>query len=183
VDPTIGTGGIIPCSVVVDGPNKYGEPALSINNSLKLAGAYAQSVGPVNLALGLGGILSSGVHYQKQRTVNVLIPGTTSNGGPTEVYYYDPRGNETTPSIYEIDTSLEATFTVWRSVELGLKGEIFNVTNIQRPVAVNNLNWCDDTTQGPTSSCAIARATFGSTTARGSFQAPRAYRLTALMRF
>ncbi len=191
VDPTVGTGGIIPCATVVDGANKYGEPALSINNSLKVAGAYAQSVGPVNLALGLGGIVSSGIHYQEQRTVNVMKPGCTPksnldnscDGGPTEVYYYDPRGNETTPSIYEIDTSLEATFTVWRSVELGLKGEIFNVTDIQRPVTANNLNWCGDTTQPANSACSVARATFGTATARNSFQAPRTYRLTALVRF
>jgi Carboxypeptidase regulatory-like domain/TonB-dependent Receptor Plug Domain len=183
LDPTIGTGGIIPCSIVDEGPNKTGQPALSINNSLKFGGAYVHSLGPVNLAAGLGGLVSSGIHYQKQRSVNVLIPGTTTNSGQAETYFYDPRGTETTPSIYEIDTSLEATFTVWKTIELGLKGEIFNVTNIQRQVTVNNLTWCGDATQAATSSCAISRANFGAATARGSYQAPRAYRLTALMRF
>ena len=185
VDLTVGGAGtgIIPCSVVVDGPNKYGEPTLSVNNSAKFGGAYTRSLGPVNLALGLGGLVSSGVHYQKQRTVNVLIPGTTRNGGPTEIYYYDPRGTETTPSIYQIDTSLEATFTVFKTLELGVKGEIFNVTNIQRQVTVDNLNWCDDTTAAPGSACAISRATFGTGTRRASFQVPRAYRLTTLVRF
>src|SRR6185295_6678591 len=105
--------------------NKSGQPALSINHSLKFGGAYVHSLGPVNLAAGLGGVVSSGVHYQKQRSVNVLIPGTTTNAGPAETYFYDARGNETTPSIYQIDTSLEATFTVWKTIELGLKGEIF----------------------------------------------------------
>jgi hypothetical protein len=189
VDPTVGSNGIIPCATVVDGPNKYGEPTLSINNTLRLSGAYARSVGPVNLAVGLGGLVSSGIHYQKQRTVNVLIPNCvitptrTCNGGPTEVYYYDARGNETTPSIYQVDASLEATFTVWRSIEVGLKGEIFNVTDQQRQVAVNNANWCDDTSSTASAACTAARATFGTGTARASFQAPRAYRLTALMRF
>lgn len=192
VDPTIGTGGIIPCSTVDEGPNKTGQPALSINNSLKAAGAYTQAVGPVNLALGLGGTVVSGVHYQKQRSVNVLKPGcvtlptdpaSTCLGGPAETFFYDARGTEVTPMIYEIDTSLEATFTVWRTVELGLKAEVFNVTNVQKQVVANNLTWCGDATQAPTTSCSIARANFGAATARGSFQAPRAYRLTALLRF
>jgi hypothetical protein len=183
IDPTIGTNGVIPCSIVDEGPNVTGQTGLSINHTIHAAGAYTQSVGPVNLALGLGGLFETGVRYQKQRTVNVLFPGTTVNAGPTETYLYEPLGAETTPSIYEIDTSLEATFTVWRSIELGLKGEVFNVTNVQRPVTVNNLTWCDDATQPANSSCSIARATFGSATSRGSFQAPRAYRLTALVRF
>ena len=72
---TIGTGGFIPCSVVNDGPNKTGQPTLSINHSVKAAGAYAQSVGPVNLALGLGGAVPSGIHYQQQRTMNDPHPG------------------------------------------------------------------------------------------------------------
>jgi|GEM_PF-634839 len=183
VDPTVGTGGVIPCSIVDEGSNVTGEPVLSIRNSLKFGGAYVHSLGPVNLAAGLGGLVSSGVRYQKQRSMNVLLPGTTTNAGPTQTLFYDARGSETTPSIYEIDASLEATFTVWKTIELGLKGEIFNVTNIQRQVTVNNTNWCDDATQGPATSCAIARANFGTATARSAFQAPRAYRLTALMRF
>jgi hypothetical protein len=183
VDLTIGTGGVIPCSIVDDGPNKLGEPIDSINNSFKVFGAYTRSLGPVNLALGLGGQFATGIHYQQQRSVNVLIPGTTTNSGAAETYFYEARGNETTPSIYEIDTSLEATFTVFRSLELGLKGEVFNVTNVQRQTNVNNLTWCADASAPAASTCGIARATFGAGTARGSYQAPRAYRLTTLVRF
>ncbi|HXM75697.1 MAG TPA: hypothetical protein VN971_02890, partial [Thermoanaerobaculia bacterium] len=105
------------------------------------------------------------------------------NAGPLEVYYYDARGTETTPSIYQIDTSLEVTFTIFRSVELGVKGEVFNITNIQRQVDANNLNWCDDATQAASSTCGQARATFGTATARSAFQPPRSYRLTTLVRF
>jgi hypothetical protein len=188
VDTTVGSGGFIPCSIVDEGPNKTGQPKLSISNSLKFFGAYLQSVGPVNLALGLGGQVASGVRYQRQRTVNVLIPGCTPvpgktcNAGPTETFFYDARGSETTPSIYQIDASLEATFNVWRTIELGVKGEIFNITDQQRQVNINNLNWCDDAS--PTNgTCSVARANFGTGTARSSFQVPRGYRLTALVRF
>jgi len=180
IDTTVGT---LPCSTVVEGPNKYGELPESINHAVKAFGAYVMPLGHVNLAMGLGGTFQTGIHYQKQRSVNVLIPGTTTNAGPAETYFYDARGNETTPSIYQIDASLEATFTLFSTLELGVKGEAFNVTNIQRQTNVNNLNWCGDATAGPTTTCGINRATFGTATARGSYQAPRAYRLTTLLRF
>src|SRR6185295_15513764 len=118
VDPTVGTNGVIPCSIVDEGSTVNGETTLSIRNALKFGGAYVHSLGPVNLAAGLGGLVSSGVRFQKQRSVNVLLPGTTTNAGPTETFFYEQRGAETTPSIYQIDTSLEATFTVWKTIEL-----------------------------------------------------------------
>jgi len=183
IDTSIGTGGVIPCSVVVQGPNKYGELPESINNAVKAFGAYVQPIGRVNLALGLGGSFQTGIHYQQQRSLNVLIPGTTSNSGLAETYFYDARGSLTTPSIYQIDGSLEATFTVWSTIEVGVKGEVFNITNMQRQTNVNNTTWCGDATAGPTTSCGISRATFGTATARSAYQAPRAYRLTTLVRF
>ncbi len=182
-DPTIGTGGVVPCSTAVEGPNRTGQNQLSINNSFKAGGAYVQALGPVNLAAGLGTQVLSGIHYQKQRTLNVLYPGTTTSAGPTTAYLYEAKGAEALPSIYQIDMSLEATFTVWRTVELGTKFEAFNVTNQQKQTLVNNTTWCNDATQAPTSSCAVSRATFGTATSRASYQAPRAYRFTALMRF
>lgn len=183
IDTTIGAGGVIPCSIVTEGANTMGQPALSINNTFKAFGTYSQSVGPANLAFGLAGLLSNGIHYQKQRTMNVLIPGTTRNAGPFENYFYESRGSETTPSIYRIDLSLEATYPLYRAVELGVKGEVLNATNVQRQLDVNNTAWCDDATAGPATPCAVSRATFGTATARGAFQAPRNYRLTALIRF
>jgi outer membrane receptor protein involved in Fe transport len=183
IDTTIGTGGVLPCTTVVEGPNKYGEANFSTTNNVKFGGAYVHSLGPANLALGLGGQLVDGVRYQKQRAMTVLIPGTTTNTSTTETYFYEPRGSEKLPTIYQIDASLEATFTLFRTLELGVKGEIFNVTNIQRATAVDQTTWCDDATATPTSSCGLARINFGKSTARASFQAPRAYRLTALMRF
>src|SRR5262249_49848496 len=179
----MGSDGVIPCWIVVEGPNKYGEVNYSTTNNIKFGGAYTHSFGPANLALGLGGQLVDGIRFQKQRSLTVLIPGTTTSTSSTETYYYEPRGSEAAPTIYEIDTSLEATFTVWRTVELGVKGEIFNVTNVQHQIAVDQTTWCDDATASATSSCGLARTNFGKATARGSYQTPRTYRLTALVRF
>src|SRR5262249_9299897 len=189
IDPTIGTGGVIPCAIVNDGANKFGTPNYNLTHNVKMAGAYVQSVGPVNLALGMGGQLITGIHYQKQRTMSVIIPNCTPasaaacQGGPTETYFYDTRGNESAPTIYQLDGSLEATFTVWRTVELGVKGEVFNFTDQQKQRAVDQLTWCDDATQAAGSSCGLARQNFGKATARNSYQLPRNYRLTAVLRF
>jgi outer membrane receptor protein involved in Fe transport len=183
IDTSVGVNGVLPCSVVVEGSNKYGELPESINHAVRAFGAYVQPLGRVNLAFGLGGIFQTGIHYQKQRSMNVLIPGTTTNSGQAETYFYEPRGAEATTSIYSIDTSLEATFNVYQTIEFGLKGEIFNITDMQRQTNVNNLTWCDNASAAPASSCAIARASFGAATARSAYQAPRNYRLTALVRF
>lgn len=183
IDLSIGTGGVIPCSIVAEGPNKTGQPALSIDHSVKFGGAYVQAVGPVNVSVGLGGLFATGIHFQKQRTLNVTFPGTNTNAGPTETYFYEERGAEATPSIYSIDGSLEATYTIWKTIELGVKGEVFNITDAQRQTGVNNLTWCDDASAAVTSSCGQARALFGTATARNNYQAPRSYRLTALVRF
>jgi hypothetical protein len=64
-------------------------------------------------------------------------------------------------------------------VEVGLKGEVFNVTNTQRQIQASILGWCNDTNPA----CATARSSFGLGTSRNAYQAPRSYRLTALLRF
>jgi hypothetical protein len=183
IDTSIGVNGVLPCSEVVQGSNRYGKIPESIDHTFKAFGAYVQPIGHVNLALGLGASFQTGIHFQEQRSMNVLTPGTTTNAGPTETFFYDVRGNESLPSIYQIDASLEATFGIFSTIELGVKGEAFNVTDQQRQVRVDNFNYCGDATAAPNSSCAVARATFGAGTARASYQAPRSYRLTALVRF
>ena len=183
LDTSIGVNGVLPCPQVTDSDARYGFIPESIDHSFKLFGAYVQPIGKVNLSAGLGGQFWTGIHYQKQRSVNVLIPGTTTNAGPAETYFYEPRGEETLPSIYQIDASLEATFNIWSSLEIGVKGEVFNVTDQQRQTNVNNLTCCGNDSAAATSSCSISRANFGTATARGSYQAPRSYRLTALIRY
>lgn len=181
-DSTVGTGGIIPCSEVNNGSRKDGLAAYDRPHNVKLGAAYSRLFGPVSASLGMGGNWISGVNYQKQRTVNVLIPGTSTNSGQTATYFYDDRGNERLPGAWTIDTSLELTFKIFSTLELGGKGEVFNVTNRQEQITVNNLVWCNNFTN-PSAACVTARNTFGLATARGAFQAPRSYRLTALLRF
>ncbi len=183
IDRTIGNNGTIPCSIVNNGPNKDGRPNFDQAHNLKLGGAYVRSLGPVNLALGLGGQLVTGLPFTKTRALNVLIPGTNTPAGPTATYFYEQRGSDVLPTIWQIDTSIEGTFTVWRTLELGVKGEVFNVFDQQKARGVNLTTWCGDASDTASASCRNARNTYGSTTARGAFQPPRGYRLTALVRF
>jgi hypothetical protein len=119
--------------------------------------------------------------------LNVLSPSTSTNAGPLVTYRYEPLGIERISGpIWALDTSVEVTFGKFRAgqrlFEFGVKGEAFNVSDRQEKTAVNNTTWCDNTVN-PSASCQTARTTFGTATARGSFQAPRNFRATALLRF
>ena len=119
--------------------------------------------------------------FQKTRTVNVLLPGTTTNAGPTYTYFYDPRGNERLSGLVQtIDSAFEVTFRAYGRSEVGIKTEVFNITDQQEKILVNNTVWCNVDSNA---ACTAARANFGTAIARGSFQTPRNYRVSALIRF
>ena len=177
-DTTIGNNGSIPCAEVNDGSNKNGNPTFDRTHVVHLLGTYTQPIGPVNLTFGVGGDWSSGETYTKARVLNVVNPVTGRASG-TATYFYDERGTDRLPSTYSLDTSIEATYRLWRNVEMGLKGEVFNVTDQQEQIRANLTTWCDANTPA----CQTARANYGKATARGSFQGPRAFRLTGLVRF
>jgi hypothetical protein len=181
-DITIGTNGVIPCSVVNDGPNKFGK-GNDFPHDLKAQGAYLFHFGPVNLTTALTGEYRSNNTFTKQIAMNVLTPGTTTNSGNTATYFYEPRGSERLPNTWFADSSLEATYRFWKSAEFGVKGEVFNITNHQDKTTVNLQTWCNNPSAAPTSTCQINRDRFGSATARGSFRGPRNYRITTLIRF
>lgn len=182
VDTSIGTNGIIPCAEVQNGANKYGAPANDRPHSLKFSGAYTRPVGKINLTAGTTGEATSKVTYTQTRSVNVLLPGTTTNAGPTATYFYEPLGNERLPGVlFQLDSALEATWRAGGSTEVGLKAEIFNLFNNQEKIAINNTVWCNPS--NTSAACQTARNQFGTATARGAFFGPRTYRVTALFRF
>lgn len=174
-DRTVGDNGLISCDEVnatIDGKAVYDRP-----HAFNLLGTYGRHIGPANLTVGVGGQYLSGTAYAKQTTVRALFPdGSLST--ETLTYYYEGRGADRLGDFYQLDLSSEVTFPVF-GTEIGFKGEIFNVTNSQNQIAVNNQNWCDDTT----ASCETLRSRYGAATQRASYQAPRSYRLTALIRF
>ena len=182
VDPTIGTGGVISCLDAQEGANKFGRASYDRPHDVKAATAYTLPIGPISLTGGLSGEYISGIPYTATRTLSVLTPGTTANAGPTVTYFYDQRGTHRLPSYSSANASLEATFRVYRTAEVGFKGEVFNLTNNQAQTNLSNTTWCANTTN-PSASCTTARKNFGTATARGQFIAPRNFRLTTLLRF
>jgi hypothetical protein len=179
-DPTIGTGGIIPCSEVQDGPNKSGRPAHDRPHNLKLNGRYDRRFGRLTLS---AGTLFDGISkrtFTKTRPVNVLLPGTTTSAA-TATYNYEPLGSDRVSGLeWTADTSLEATWRLRGRTNVGLKAEAFNVTNREEKIRADNFTWCNTTS---TAACQTAVNNFGKATARGSFQEPRRFRLSAIFRF
>jgi hypothetical protein len=177
VDPTIA---LVPCREVQDGRNKDGRASYDRPHNVKFGGAYALPLGPVSLTLGLGAQYISGIDYEKQRALTMRNPRTGASSGTT-TYFYNDRGSDRLDPIYTLDTSLEATVRLWL-VEVGVKGEVFNITDQQEQITVNNVVFCANTSS-PSAACTTARNNYGTATARGAFQAPRSYRLTTLLRF
>jgi hypothetical protein len=186
-DPTVGDGGVIPCAEVQNGANKSGAPTYDRPHNFKLAGAYVRPLGPVNLTLGAVTEMLSKFRYQKERTVNVLLPGTLTNQGSTATYYYNERGSDPLEGMeWVLDTALEATWKIAGTHNAGFKAEVFNVTDRQEKLRSNNVVWCGS---GASAACQTAIDNFGKATARTSFRGgvagtfPRAYRFSLIYRF
>jgi Carboxypeptidase regulatory-like domain/TonB-dependent Receptor Plug Domain len=181
VDTSIGVNGVLPCSEVQDGANKYGAPTYDRPHNIKFSASYVKRVGRVNL---VGGTLIDAISkttFSKTRTVNVLLPGTLTNAGPTATYYYAPIGSERIPGMaWTADLNFEATLQILKTRQAGLRAEIFNVTDRQEKTAVNSTLFCNSASNA---TCTANLASFGKATARGSFQTPRQLRFTAVVRF
>ena len=173
VDKSIGTNGVIPCSVVNSPSQLKGHPTFDIPNVFNLLGSYAFNVGPVSLTAGGAGIWENGVSFSKTRTMTVA-------SGKTVTYFYEGQGSDRMPNWWQLDGSLEATYRLM-GVDIGGKFEAFNLFNRQTARVPNNTTWCAD--PNPSASCQTAIDRFGTVTARANFQQPRNYRVTFLVRF
>jgi hypothetical protein len=182
-DPTIGTNGRISCAEAQNGSNKYGLAAYDRPHDLKLQTAYTFNLGPVALTAGLAGEYISGIDYTAARSLNVINPVSGATTSNTVTYFYEKRGSHRLPSYQYADGSLEATWRAFRTAEIGVKGEMFNLANMQNKTSVNNTTFCANTAPTATATCTTNRAQFGTATARGSFFGPRSYRITTLVRF
>ncbi len=187
VDLTVGTNGIIPCAEVQNGANKNGLPTYDRPHNFKLGAAYVRPIGPINLTFGALTEALSKFRHQKERTVDVLTPGTTTFSGERTTYYYDERGSDPVDGTeWYLDTSIEATWKIYSTAQAGFRAEIFNITDRQEKLRSNNFIWCgSDVGTG----CATARENFGKATSRGSYRGglagtvPRSYRFSLVFRF
>lgn len=154
--------GVRPCPQITDA-NQYGYAPYDRTHIVKAFTAYTLPLSFVAITAAPSVIWQSGLPYQRQRSASSIH-------GETYTYFYDKRGSSRLKDFYQLDFALEAVFKPWGPLEVGVKGEVFNLTN-QQPVTSNTL---------------ISRlpdANFGLPTSRGALNAPRAYRLTGLVRF
>jgi hypothetical protein len=175
-DTTIGIGGVINCGAAVNN-NRTGFAPFDRTNVFHVLTAYRLPLHAVNVTLSPALIVESGDTFQKQGTLSVLGPDGKANGS-TVTYFYSQSGASRLPTIYELDLASEATLPV-AGVELGLKGEVFNITNTQKQIQASSIGFCADAT----ATCAALQSSYGLGTSRNAFQTPRSYRITALVRF
>ncbi len=175
-DPTLGNNGVINCGVAV-GTNREGFAPFDRTNVIHALTTYRLPVTKVNVTMSPALLWESGDTFQKQGTLSVLGPDGKSNGS-TVTYFYSGAGSSRLPSIYQLDFATEATYPL-KGVELGLKGEVFNVTDTQKQIQANSVGWCN----AATTACTNLQNAYGIGTSRNAFQTPRSYRITALVRF
>jgi hypothetical protein len=179
IDATIGVNGVIDCATATS-INRSGYAPYDRPHVLRAYSAYHIPVSVVQLDIAPVLTVQSGDTFQRQATLTVLNSDGAATGN-TVTYYYAPAGTDRLPTIYQLDLGSEATYPI-AGVEVGLKGEIFNLTNTQRQIQASTLGWCNDATS-TNNACRAARASYGLGTSRNAFQAPRSYRVTALVRF
>jgi hypothetical protein len=163
--PTVGR---IPCPQATN-VNRYGYAAYDRTHIFQAFTAYTLPMKWVAITAAPSFYWQSGLPYQMQRNFSI--------NGETDIYFYEKRGSHRLPNNYQLDFALEAVFKPWGPIEVGVKGEVFNVTNQQYQLT------CTGSCLNPTNPATALEPTFGKPTGRGNMQAPRAYRLTALARF
>jgi len=150
-----------PCPEIL-GHNRGGVLPWDVTHSAKLYAAYTYPFSFMTLTAAPSLTWFSGLTFQQQRNLTI--------NGDNDIYYDTPQGSSRLKDWYQLNFSLEAVIPILNPVELGLKADIFNVTN-QQPVI--------DATRivlTPTED-------FGQPTSRNSFNAPRGYQFSAFVRF
>ena len=110
--------------------NRRGLLSYDATHLVKIFAAYTYPFSFMSLTAAPSFTFSSGLPYQQQQTFNIH--------GDTDVYYYTKKGSSRLPNWYQVNFALEADFRVFNPVQVGIKGEVFNLTN-QQPVT-NGVN-------------------------------------------
>ena len=150
-----------PCPEIL-GHNHGGYLPWDVTNSVKLFTAYSIPFSFMNLTAAPSFTYFSGLTYQQQRTLVI--------NGDQDLYYDTPQGSSRLKDWYQVNFSLEAAFRVLQPVEIAIKGDIFNITN-QQPAT--------DATRIVLTPTEL----YGEPTTRTALNAPRAYQLSAVVRF
>ncbi len=158
------------CAVAA-GTNQRGLAPYDQTSIANVFVAYTWNLPMGNITAAPSGTLASGVPYQEQR------PFQAPDGSIAGDYFYTKRGSSRSLTSYTLNFALEATFkpfgqgSLWLvggPIEIGVKGEVFNLTNQQQVLSPGIL------TPGPN---------YGLPNSRDQLQSPRSFQFTALVRF
>jgi hypothetical protein len=165
---------------------------------------YQASLGPGTVSLSLLEAFDSGLGYEAFATINpisyVTNPGyanplgtATVGGGPAKAvdYYFTKPGAYRTDDVWRTDFALEWTVPVYRTVELFLHAQVFNIANQQAVVSVDTtvttgppLAPFNPFTETPKQGVNYVLGTnFGKPTGSTSYQQPRTFVLAVGARF
>ncbi|HEX9163785.1 MAG TPA: TonB-dependent receptor [Thermoanaerobaculia bacterium] len=175
-DTTLGVKGVINCGAAVAN-NRDGVAPFDRTHVVHALTSYRVPLRALNLTFSPALVFQAGDTYQKQGVLSVLGPDGKSNGS-TVTYFYSGAGSSRLPNVYQLDFATEATVPI-SALEIGLKGEVFNVTNTQKQVQASSVGFCADST----TVCSTLQGSYGIPTSRNAMQPPRNYRITALIRF
>ena len=153
--------GRVQCPQATDA-NRYGYAPYDRTHVFQAHMAYTLPLRWVAITAAPSFSYQSGLPYQRQRTFEI--------NGENDTYFYEKRGSHRLPNRYQLDFALEAVFKPWGPFEVGVKGEVFNVTDQQVQISC-------------TGACLNPTVEFGRGTERSNFASPRSYRFTGLVRF
>jgi hypothetical protein len=168
--------------------NRYGYEPWDVRHQLKGFAFYNLPLHSKRHALSIGGGLNyqTGLAYGKETPapgplvvvgpgpdgVQDVPLGSSSAGGSDDqfdnvVTFTEPRGARTAPSYWQLDGSINYHFTFAKKIIFESRFEVFNLTNNQKPTAIDSFINPDLTTG----------ATFGYPTSYAQLQTPRFYDL------
>lgn len=136
--------------------HRYGLAPYDRKHQGKLFAHVAVPAGRVTLDFGAAVRYESGAPIQVERSE------------PLGRRFLTPRGSDRLDDILQADLAIAASTRVGSSSELTIRLESFNLTDEQRPVAVETL---------------VDRSDFGEPRTLADLQAPRSYRISAAIRF
>jgi hypothetical protein len=144
------------------GHNRRGLLSYDVTHLVKIFAAYTYPFSFMNLTAAPSFTFTSGLPYQQQQVFNI--------NQDTDVYYYTQKGSDRLPNWYQLNFALAADFKIFGPLELGVKGEIRNLTN-QQPVLALGGNSLQPTEN------------YGLPTSRNNLATPRNYQFSAYVRF
>jgi hypothetical protein len=143
------------------GTNRRGLLSYDVTHLVKIFAAYTYPFSFMNLTAAPSFTFTSGLPYQAQRTFSI--------NGDTDNYFYEARGSQRLPNWYQVNFALAADFKVFGPLELGVKGEIRNLTNQQPTIAPGIVLQPNEN--------------FGLPNTRSAQATPRNYQFSAYVRF